>query len=117
MDITEKTETKFHNENAHPESRCTELKNENKLDLKEDCPLADNKSSCDSFCNWDCVTNIRRSKETTKISTNGGVLAVNHMVNFNGCPNMVWFDKRAITNILRFSKLAKTCHITCDNEK
>ena len=100
--INEQMETNLLNKNACLQSRCTEIKNKNELDLK-DCPLADNKFSCNTSCNRDHATNIRKSKETMKISTNGGVLAVNRMANLNGHPNTVGFDEQAITNMLSLS--------------
>ena len=61
---------------------------------------------CKIFCNRKYVKNIRRAQGTRIIATNGGELVVNMIADFHGFPKPVWFDERAITNILSFADLA-----------
>ena len=80
-----------------------------------DCLLPDNESTCNIFCNRRYVKNIRRAEGTMTITTNAGELVMNKIADFPGFPKPVWFDERAITNILSYADLADHFHIIYDN--
>ena len=80
-----------------------------------DCLLPDNESTCNIFCNKKYVKNIRKAEGTMTITTNGGELCVNKIADFLGFPKPVWFDERAISNILCYADLADNFHIIYDN--
>ena len=80
-----------------------------------DCLLPDNESTCNIFCNKKYVKNIRKADGTMTITTNAGELVVTKIADFPGFPKPVWFDERAITNILSYADLADNFHIVYDN--
>ena len=47
---------------------------------------------------------------------NGGALTCSYIADFPGYPNPVWFDRRAMTNIISYAKLAKHFWIQYDNK-
>ena len=77
--------------------------------------LLDNESTTDIFCDARVVKNIRRVRETLRLHTNGGVLVTNTKADLPGY-GTVWFDERAITNILSLSNVKKKRRIVYDSE-
>jgi hypothetical protein len=82
---------------------------------KEDSILLDNGSSLSLFGNPKMVTNIRESNTTLELATNAGT-RTKKIPNVPGY-GTVWYDKTAIANIFRLSKLKKKHRVTYDSEK
>jgi hypothetical protein len=77
--------------------------------------LLDNQSSATIFCNKDYVTNIRKTKATLELHTNGGVLMTNHKCDIPGFGE-AWFNPDAITNIFSLAEMADKYTITYDSK-
>jgi hypothetical protein len=72
--------------------------------------LLDSQSTISVFRNRDLLTNIRPSKKTLRVHTNGGTQMSNevgHVQNFGD----VWFNTNSLANIL---SMAKVCRILMD---
>ena len=63
-----------------------------------------NQLTTDIFCDASAVKNIRRVDQVLKLHTNGGVLLCDHQADLPGY-GTVWFDERAITNILSLANV------------
>ena len=66
--------------------------------------LLDNQSTDDIFCNDKYLKNIHHVKETSQLSTNGGVLTTNMKGTFPGYGS-VWCHPEAITDVLSQSRV------------
>ena len=64
--------------------------------------LLDNQSTTDIFCNKDYLRNIRKVDEALHLNTNAGTLVCNKKGELPGYGE-VWFDERAIANVISFS--------------
>ena len=80
------------------------------------CVLLDNQST-DSVCaNPALVKNIRKAECPLELSTNGGVLLIHQEADVEGF-DKVWFDVRAITNILSFAEVKDmNLNLHCDEK-
>ena len=61
--------------------------------------LLDNQSTCGIFCNPKLLKNLHSTPNTMSVKGHGGSITTNKIGYLNNYGD-VWFDKRAITNIL-----------------
>ena len=59
--------------------------------------------------------NTRKASGTMTMMSNNGNLVCDAVADFPGFPEPVWHDKRAITNILSFAKMADHFFIECND--
>ena len=77
--------------------------------------LLDSQSTVDIFCNPRLVENIRRVKDRMKIQCNAGTQVTNQVGDLPGY-GPVWFDSRAIANILSLKLVKEKYHIQYDSD-
>jgi hypothetical protein len=85
-----------------------------KLDMKN-IILLDNESTMDLFCNRAFTTGVCNTKKKVTIQSNGGTLVARKLATIKGYQHKVWFDKRAITNILSLANVSKQYRVTYDS--
>ncbi len=78
--------------------------------------LLDSDSTDSVFCNPSYVTNIRNTKETLKVLTNGGIMNSTQKCDVPYIGEC-WFNKESITNIIAMSNMRKKYRITMDTNK
>jgi hypothetical protein len=83
--------------------------------------LIDSQTTHDVFCNEHYVKNSRKAKKDLHLSTNGGGMIISKEADVSGLypdgyDDSVYYNVRAITNILNFKKLARVYRITYDSE-
>eukprot|EP00588_Corethron_pennatum_P021726 CAMPEP_0194330290 /NCGR_PEP_ID=MMETSP0171-20130528/51403_1 /TAXON_ID=218684 /ORGANISM="Corethron pennatum, Strain L29A3" /LENGTH=612 /DNA_ID=CAMNT_0039091343 /DNA_START=237 /DNA_END=2075 /DNA_ORIENTATION=+ len=80
--------------------------------------LLDSESSINMFKNEDLVENIRVIDKTATVHCNAGVRSTNRIADYSPGGNYfgdVWFDDKAIANILSLSKVKELFRVTYDS--
>ena len=76
--------------------------------------LLENQSTCDIFCNPKLLKNIHSTPNSMSVKGNGGSITTNkigYLKNYG----KVWFDERAITNILYLKNVKHKYQVTYDS--
>jgi hypothetical protein len=77
--------------------------------------LLDNESTMDLFCNKAFITGVHNTKETVTVQSNEGTLVAKKKTTLKWYTFDVWFDRRAITNILSLANVSKQYGVTYDS--
>ena len=67
--------------------------------------LLDNKSTMDLLCNPNLVEDIKRVKLPLRIQSNNREMSVNHKAKIPEYNKRVWFNMRAITDIIALKQI------------
>ena len=78
--------------------------------------LLDNQSTTDVFCNNNLLNNIRSTNESLKMITNGGEFTTQNKGTLKNYGD-VWYDNKAVTNILSLANMVKKYRVTYDSAK
>ena len=93
---------------------CT-VNKRNKLHL-QNMLLLDSCSTVDLFCNKNLVTKIWKSKNSMTVKVNGGDLKT-HKKSYVENYGEVWFDERAITNIMSLKNIKEKFRAAYDSDR
>jgi hypothetical protein len=86
-----------------------------KLDLKE-VILIDSQSTMDIFFNAALVSRTSNSKSSMRLKSNGGTMVVTRKAMMKIYNKTVWFNTRAITNIIALRNLIDQYCVTYDSD-
>ncbi len=86
-----------------------------KLDLRNVLFL-DNQSTFDLCCNKKFASKIIKAKNALRMTSNGGDLKITEKSKIPGYKYLVWYSKKAITNIICLKNLIK-CYRVMYNSK
>jgi len=70
----------------------------------------------DLICNPALVTRTFKSGTSMRLKSNGGTMTVTHKAKMAGYHTHVWYNKKAITNILALSNVIKQYRVTYDSD-
>ncbi len=76
------------------------------LDLRN-VPLLDNQSTFDLCCNKQFASKIIKAENALQMTSNGGGLKITKKCKIPGYKYLVWYSKKAITNIICLKNLIK----------
>ena len=76
----------------------------------------DSDSTDTVFCNPDYVTDIKETKQSLKLQTNGGVMTSSKKCNIPMLGNH-WFNENSITNIISLADMIEKHRVTYDSAK
>ena len=75
----------------------------------------DSQSTMDLICDPALVESTFKSSHSMRLKSNGGTMKVKKQAIMPGYHAHVWYNKKAITNILSLSKVIKQYHVTYDS--
>ena len=78
--------------------------------------LLDSFSTVDLFCNKNLVTKIWKSKKSMTVKGDGGDLKTHKKAYVKNCGE-VWFNERAITNIMSLKNVKEKFRVTYDSDR
>ncbi len=81
-----------------------------------ECLLLNNQSLVHVFCNPEYANNIRAVERELSLQSNGGILPISDIANFNGFEESVWYSDDAMTNILSLSRVKREYAVSYDGE-
>ncbi len=82
-----------------------------KLNLRK-VILLDSQSTMDLICNPDLVEKTFKSSHSMRLKSNGGTMEVTRKAIMKGYHAHVWYNKKAITNILALSNVIKQYYVS-----
>jgi hypothetical protein len=85
------------------------------LDLRN-VLLLDNQSTFDLCCNKKFVSKIIKAKNALQMTSNGGNLKITKKCKIPGYKYLVWYSKKAITNIICLKNLIKCYRVTYNSK-
>ncbi len=85
------------------------------LDLRNDL-LLDNQSTFDLCCNKKFTSQIMKATNALTMTSNGGGLRITEKCKIPGYKYLVWYSKKAITNIICLKNLMKCYRVTYDSK-
>jgi hypothetical protein len=80
----------------------------------KDWVLIDTDSTVNVFCNKSLIVNIRPA-ETLHVQTNAGQFSTSYKADLPWCNMEVWYDPKAITNVLSFAIVQAMFLVKYDN--
>ena len=79
--------------------------------------LLDSQSTTTVICNKKFVTDIRNSRETLRLKSNGGVMRITQQATLKGFKGPVWYSPDAMANILALSDVKRKYRVTYNSDE